>query len=489
MNMGPRGRGRCALAWLLAVAIGSMGPLAAPSTAQVVPAGRETEAAAQAVELVANGRAGEAEDLLRDAVATKRDPVLLVALGNVLIERANALEATSDLGRSLRRGILEEALALHREAETDVAQRVHAAIGAATCHVLLQREQEAEATLRDAIARPCEDAAARSTRRLLLGELVRFLALRDRVDEAQAVIDSARSANDLDDAQVVIERMRVRAARGDREGLHAAVLQAAADGADPFELSYLAWNASGDGEFEKKLFLYSALLERVPSELAYRYYRGATRLLMGDAAGAVSDLEPCILDPRFGPRARSYLGRALLTSGKAEAALPHFDELLKTRGELTQEALDGIVGVAVARARARRFTEALELYERVLVRDPTNFWSHVGRPLCHKSLGNVERAIAAYEAGLAARPDEPQLLNDFGLLLHAQGERARARQLFERALAGGSADGGENLGIFAFQDDHDPRVAAGYFARTLALDPSRARVRFYRELCLADAPP
>ncbi|MBL8842338.1 MAG: tetratricopeptide repeat protein [Planctomycetes bacterium] len=458
---------------------------------EVAPAerGAATQAVRQrAAELLAQGSAGEAEDLLRIELEKGRAPALLIALGNVLIERAAALEATSDLGRSLRQGVLEEALSLYAEAVLGPDERVAATIGVASCHVLLGREAEAEAVLRAAVASAGGDAPGLALRRSLRSELIRFLAVRERVEAANEVIAEGRARGDLDPPHVALEQLRIRSVRGERDGLHEAVVAAAVAGAPPAELCYLAWNAADPADYEKKLFLYSALHERFPAELSFRYYRGATRLFMGDPSGALGDLEACLDHPEHGERARVYLGKALLQAGRPDDALPHFEKLLGPSSEVRGDALDGLIGVAVARARERRFADALALYERVLALDPLNYWAHLGRPLCHKSLGDVAGAIAAYEAGLAARPDEPQLLNDFGLVLHAQGERRRARSLFEQALAAGSADGGENLGIFALQDDGDRAAAADYFARTLALDPNRPRVRFYRELCLAELP-
>ena len=232
--------------------------------------------------------------------------------------------------------------------------------------------------------------------------------------------------------------------------------------------------------------LRSKLHEEWPNERCYLYYRGSTRQLMGDAAGAIGDLEPCLDAPVYGRGARLYLGRALIAARRSEEALVHFTTLLAQKGDLTKEALDGVLGVAYMRATGKKSREALELYDQALARDPQNLWARIGQPLCYKTLGDLDAAIRAYEAGLAALPDEPQLLNDYGLLLHARGDKAAAKQLFERALGAGSADGGENLGIFALRDERDWRAAADYFARALAIDASRPRLRFYRELCLAE---
>ncbi len=442
---------------------------------------------ATVTELLAQGRAADAEDALRDELANQRSPSLLVELGAVLVERAGALEATSDLGKSLRRGVLEDALATYLEASADPLETVAATIGAATCHVLLERDAEAEATITGALARLREHGAPVTVRRRLASELVHFLATRERAEQARRVAKEAAALGELDPGQQQIEELRILAAQhASAEALTRSI--AAVDaGADGFEVAFLAWEAFGDAQLEAKLHLYSRLIERQPGDLAFTYYRGVTRFLLNDGPGAVKDLERCIAgDPRFGNRARSFLGRALIRSNRAEEALPHFEKLLAERGELISEALDGVIGVAVARARTRQYATALELYEEVVARDPHNLWGHIGRPLCFRYLGQLDRSAQAYEEGLLQLPDEPQLLNDYALLLHARGERERARELFERALGAGSPDGGENLGIFALRDDQDAVTAARFFARTLLLDGARPRIRFYRELCLCE---
>lgn len=484
-----RTRGVAAAVVALAAGFGAGGTGEAAQEAPAAKAGAGAGASALAdevAELLVQGRSADAENRVRDELRSAPSPALELELAGVLRVRAGELEATSEFGRSLQRGVLEEALAAYRAARAgDPALDVATAIGIASCHVLLGREAEAEATLREAIAASGDAEAGRAQRRPLASELVRFLALRGRVEPAREVIAAMVARGDLPAKEAVVEELRIAASRKDGAAAQALAFEAVKSGGDPYEVCFLAWDALGETAFETKLSLYSRLLDSHGAEPAFRYYRGATRLFMGDGAGAAEDLASCIDDARFGERARGYLGRALLVDGRAEEALVHFTTLLGKRGEATKEALDGLIGVAVARARARKFADALPLYEQVLARDPWNGWAHLGVPLCHRSLGDLERAAAAYEAGLAALPDDAQLLNDYGLLRHARGERKEARELFERALGAGSADGGENLGVFALRDDGDARAAADSFARALAIDPSRPRLRFYRELCLA----
>jgi tetratricopeptide (TPR) repeat protein len=439
-----------------------------------------SEAVAEALDA---GRGADAEDLARAELAKQASAAAELQLALVLMARADELASTSELGRSLRLAVLEEAGRRFRAAGREPALRADAVIGLAASQIELEMEAEAEATLREGLSTPLE--LERPVRRRLVGELVRFLALRKRSAEAESFLSAGAEAGFISPADLMLERLHSVALERDAARALPAAVAAATAGADGFEIAFQLWDAQSELPFERQLAAFSQLLLQFPDVLAFRYYRGATRLRMGDAAGALEDLRPCVDAPPFGELARGLTGRALLQERQAEAALPWFTPLLGKRGQPGRDAIDGVIGVAVARAMARDFAGALELYRRVLELDPTNPWAHLGVPLCHKSLGNVAAAAAAYEAGLEALPEDPQLLNDYGLLLRGRGDKAAARAYFERAISAGSADGGENLGIFALRDDDDAAAAAAWFARTLELDPERPRVRFYRELCLS----
>lgn len=471
---------RCA-AWIAVISgAGGLGSAAALPSAQDAPESSPLSAPVAAA--LEAGRRADAEDLARARLAATPSAAAELELALVLMERAAELAATSELGRSLRLAVLEEAAHWFRSAQREPALRADAAIGAAASDIELGLDAQAETTLRAALAVPQE--LLPPVRRRLVAELVRYLTLRDRSGEAEALLAAGTAAGWIALPDAALQRLHSLALRRDATAALPAAIDATMAGADGFDVAFQLWEAQADGSWERQLAAYSQLLERFPEVLAFRYYRGATRLRMGDADGALEDLRPCIDSPRYGELARGSVGRALLRRGDAEAALEWFEPLLGRRGQAGREALDGLIGVAVARAQSRRFAAALDLYRRVLERDPANPWAHLGVPLCHKSLGDLAAAAAAYEAGLAALPEDPQLLNDYGLLVRARGDAAAARQWFERALSAGSADGGENLGIFALRDDGDAVAAAAWFARTLELDPERPRVRFYRELCL-----
>jgi len=463
--------------------------VAAPTPAQEA----DTDADAKALEAArverGAGRLTEAETILRDALHAHWSPELGLELGGVLTDRAVALEGSSELMTSLREGTLAEALAIYERVAADEALRVDATLGGATCDVIAGRIDDGDARLAALLATLRGSGGPVEARRRLVHERVRLLAEHERVERALAQIEEATRAGEIDAAGVAYEQLVVAAARRDDTAVASAAVAALKAGAPPFAVAFTCWNAigAGAGQLEKLLHLYSRLLELQPAEPALLFYRGFVRLWLKDAAGALDDLKPCLADPLLGKRATMQYGNALVKANRAEEALAYFEQLAEDPAWLV-EAMDGVIGVAVSRARDRRFADALTLYREVIARDPANGWARLGEPLCLRNLGQYEQAAASYEAGIAALPDDPllqmQLMNDYALMLDAHGERAKAQELFEQALGGGSADAGENLGIIAYRDQHDLELAARYFARTLLLDPKRPRIRFYRELCL-----
>jgi tetratricopeptide (TPR) repeat protein len=458
--------------------------------AQVAPADADKVIAA-ANAASAAGRLADAENLLREALHDGWSPKLGAALGGVLVQRAQELDAPSELMRSLRDGMLGEALAIYQRAADDETTRVDAAIGSAACHVVAGRIDAADGVLAAALKQLREGHGPLEQRRRLVQERVRVLAESGQKPAAQAQIDESQAAGDLDEAASRYEELVIASYSKSAPTISAAALAAVKAGADAFDVAFLCYDAIGDTQFEALLHLYSKLLDARPREPALLFYRGFVRMWMGDAPGAIEDFKPCLDDPKLGERVQLQYGSALIRVSRAEESLPIFEKLAQPGSPLLGEALKGIESVAVSRARARKFADALVLYREVLARNPTSLYARIGEPLCLRNLGDYENAAAAYEAGIAALPDEAQLLNDYALMLKAHGEGAHALELFERALGAGSADAGENLGIIAYREKHDVDLAARYFARTITIlndgkQRPRPRVLFYRELCLAE---
>ena len=98
--------------------------------------------------------------------------------------------------------------------------------------------------------------------------------------------------------------------------------------------------------------------------------------------------------------------------------------------------MDARRNLAMAHLELGNVPKAKEHLEECLKLDPSNAWSFV-------LLGNIyaknerNRPVAEfyYEAGLAVSPQDNILLNNYAALQMEQGNFAKAKELFERALA------------------------------------------------------
>lgn len=83
-----------------------------------------------------------------------------------------------------------------------------------------------------------------------------------------------------------------------------------------------------------------------------------------------------------------------------------------------------------------------------------------------------------YERLLVLTPNDPDLLNNFGVLLSSQREYGRATELLKRAVALAPANAGAwaNLG-FSLREQSRSAEAIAAFQHALALDPARPAVR------------
>jgi tetratricopeptide (TPR) repeat protein len=305
-------------------------------------------------------------------------------------------------------------------------------------------------------------------------------------EEADRQIQEAQSRGLLGSGEAALLRLRVRARRGLADPALEAARAAAADPeVESFQIAFSVWDAFvGDTiDLEGLLHAFSGLLQVRPGDGVFHFYRGATRFHARDYDGSESDLSAAEASGLLPAQVLEYQGKVFVRQQREEQALTAFQRLQDDFGAV-RPAILGMLDVAASLGRRREYDASLRLYEQVLQLDPANEWAHLGAPLCHRGQGAVQDAEAAYLRGLEALPGHAQLLNDLALLLWGAGHQDRARQWFTEAVAAGSLDSAENLGVIARTVDGDPVEAAEYFARVLLDDPQRVKSRFYRELTL-----
>ena len=118
--------------------------------------------------------------------------------------------------------------------------------------------------------------------------------------------------------------------------------------------------------------------------------------------------------------------------GAYAKAIKHFSKVI----EAIPQHIDARRNLAMAHLETGNVSEARELLRQCLKIDPTNVWTFV-------LLGNIatkhERAFDVaefyYEAGLNINPKDNILFNNFATLQMEQGHFAKAKELFNQALA------------------------------------------------------
>lgn len=176
---------------------------------------------------------------------------------------------------------------------------------------------------------------------------------------------------------------------------------------DPFELGEYYFSGGGrDGSYDL--------------EKARHYY---TEALRGDPAG--------------NPRTWYQLGRIDFVENDMYAALYKFKKQIEYFDDKVPEVYYMLGLTYGYLARETEDTEdwqrAEEAFETFIPYAPMSPWPRVDLAWVYFSQGKYEEMLPVLERGLAHQPEQPWLLNTYGLALLNTGERARAHEQFLKA--------------------------------------------------------
>lgn len=178
--------------------------------------------------------------------------------------------------------------------------------------------------------------------------------------------------------------------------------------------------------------------------------------------------------------------------GRADEAI----EVLENALEAVPDSYDVLSHAVRLSTSAGRFADAVELAAAhplpPMDQDP-NIWVDLG--LCHRRLGDLEKARAACEAALAIDATCPAAHNNLGMVFLAmhlttpdEALLGRARESFTRAVALDPAHAAAHYGLGqALYRGGDPAGAVAPLRRALELEPSLADASFYLGMSLLKA--
>jgi tetratricopeptide (TPR) repeat protein len=210
-----------------------------------------------------------------------------------------------------------------------------------------------------------------------------------------------------------------------------------------------------------------------PSVISGHYHAGATLLELGDAPGAIAQLETAVQLAPGHADAHFTLANALVAAGRAGESLAHYGQALAI-----QPAADAHANLGVALAQLGRDDEALAQFTRALQLDPAlpGPRRQYARGLARA--GRPAEAADQYAEAVRLAPALAEVRNDFGVLL-ARLDRLpeAAAQLREAVrLQPGYADARANLGNVLLLQAQVP-AAIEQYEQALRLNPGDRRTQ------------
>jgi tetratricopeptide (TPR) repeat protein len=130
------------------------------------------------------------------------------------------------------------------------------------------------------------------------------------------------------------------------------------------------------------------------------------------------------------PRAYSNLANALASEGKKTLALKNYDTAIK----LDAGYVDAIKNRGLVRAELKQYKESLADFARVLELAPGYWRAHIYTANVLISMGRLDKALHAYDLGLAANPNSAALCNNLGAILCSMGRFKTALPKLDRAI-------------------------------------------------------
>lgn len=197
-----------------------------------------------------------------------------------------------------------------------------------------------------------ESACAKPAQRLELARFCCAIGRHDRVRAAARLLLRGKGVRLSHEAW--LELSRVAGEAGDKASASAALERGLRAASGPDELRQAAMRYQNLKDYGRSLRLLDRLVERHPRNGVFFSDRGVLRWLMGDQAGALSDLAKARrLDPANLETAMS-LGSALVAAGREAEALALYDSALAGQPDAASSGVGKLMAVERAKLAALR---------------------------------------------------------------------------------------------------------------------------------------
>jgi tetratricopeptide (TPR) repeat protein len=184
------------------------------------------------------------------------------------------------------------------------------------------------------------------------------------------------------------------------------------------------------GQLQEAWALYQEILRQEPSHYAAIHGMGLIAAQMRSYSMAIDLFNNAIAVDKSNPRAYSNLANALASEGKKTLALKNYDTAIK----LDAGYVDAIKNRGLVRAELKQYKESLADFARVLELAPGYWRAHIYTANVLISMGRLDKALHAYDLGLAANPNSAALCNNLGAILCSMGRFKTALPKLDRAI-------------------------------------------------------
>jgi tetratricopeptide (TPR) repeat protein len=282
-----------------------------------------------------------------------------------------------------------------------------------------------------------------------------------------------------------VELAGIAAAAGDAPAAEAQLAIVLAEGADgslaPAEraralairATILARVSAHAAEAERT---FDAAVQADPRLVSARVLLASYRLRRGDAAAAVTTLDPVAAQAAADPTLAAVRIRALAAAGRAlDASLLADQALVKSPGDVAL-----LLAKGAALEAATKPDEAATIYQAAAARDPAAFEPRLALGRIALARRDLERARIELAVATEKGPKEPAAHGALGELRAAQGDAAGAEAAFQAALALDPEYAPAEIGLAKLAlAKGDAAAARRRLERALAVDPRSAEGHVY----------
>jgi tetratricopeptide (TPR) repeat protein len=172
--------------------------------------------------------------------------------------------------------------------------------------------------------------------------------------------------------------------------------------------------------------------------------------------------------------AHNNLGNALVSQGRFDEALPHYEQALKLKpneAKTHSNLGNALVG-------QRRFEEAIAHYQKALALKPDLAKVYINLGFASAQQGRLPEAIGYYHKALETTPDDVEAYYNLGLALASQGQFDAAMAQYQKALEikPDFVEAHSNLGmVLASQRQFDAAMAQ--YRQALQINPNYFQAR------------